>query len=80
MKSPFELDLDFLTYRSFGFNLTLSYKPDADVFVPYNFWQEGLQPSPKATAAARAERLRNKTRKVLWLIDGPCKVPGQLCV
>ena len=79
MRSPFELNLDFLTFRNFGFNLTMSYKPDADVFVPYNFWQDNDdgRPSPRVTAgktAAAVGAARNKTRKVLWLIDGPCKV------
>ena len=92
MRPPYELPLDFLSFRNFAFNLTLSYKPSADVFVPYNYWQwdEGEAPeerdrgrSPRvaaagdmraAEAAAAAAAVANKTRKVLWLIDGPCKV------
>ncbi len=87
MRSPYELNLDFLTEdhyedAEFEFNLTMTYKPDSDVFVPHDFWSwdgddggRGLNPRMvAATKNVGLEMAANKTRKVLWTIDGPCKV------
>ena len=36
MLDPYHAPLDFLDDA--GFNLTMTYKPDADIFTPHNFW------------------------------------------
>lgn len=69
MRNPFEFPLNFMTFRNYGFNFTMTYKPNSDIFTPYNFWLSEGNSSPRM---ARKNFAQGKTRKVLWLIDGPC--------
>ena len=47
MLNPYGNDVDFMSFRNYGFNLTLTYKPDSDIFTPYNFWVGQAKPNPR---------------------------------
>ena len=38
MLNPHGNAVDFMSFRNYEFNLTLTYKPNSDIFTPYNFW------------------------------------------
>ena len=71
MLDPFHAPLRFL--EDAGFNLTMSYKPDSDIFTPPDFWMSDSANKVSPRMIPKRNFAEGKTRKVLWLIEGNCQ-------
>lgn len=52
----------------------MTYKTESDIFTPFGFWQSQGEDDVNPKFMPKKNFAANKTRKVLWAIDGPCEV------